>query len=280
MFSKLLLLTLVIVMFVFTCCHTNNKSRADLVFNDEKQNESSTEIKELIINDSVFPITVGKIYAIEGSEIIIREGPGGEFKGVVNKKASSHSNDIILSQVNNSTKVKILESSKNWSKIVVVDPDWLSETHLGWIENKYIKESYDEIIFQTLNKNFLIQLLDSIKNKQFIDSELHKLGFTETMNSIYLSSEKIESKGKHTFDILDVVKLVIFHTTDKKVYEKIYKELFHQITHREDLFEDGYTGQRFIGKQYSFDALTPVNGINAKKNNYYDIYVYRTAKKR
>lgn len=274
MYSKLIFWTFILGISLFISCQTKNTNQSDSPSSGQNKNEESTSN----IEDSIFNLTVGKIYAIDGAEIIIREGPSEEFKGVINQKASNLLNKTIFANVDHSTKVKVIEMNNKWSKITVVEPDWLTDTHIGWIENKYIQESYDEIIIQTLNKKFFTLLLDSIDNKEFIDNELYKLGFTESLNGIYISSEKIEKKGKHVFDVLNVVQLVIFHTSDSNLYEYTLKELTKKVKHSETFFEKGYAGQRFTEKEYSFDALTPINGVNAKSNHYYDIYVYKTKK--
>lgn len=79
-----------------------------------------------------------KIFGIKGEDIVIRKGPGEKFDKIINKKATEALHKTQYATVDNSCKVREDDIKDRWSKIVVVDPDWLSESHQGWIETKYI----------------------------------------------------------------------------------------------------------------------------------------------
>lgn len=77
-------------------------------------------------------------YHIKGSEVYIRKGPGLDYEKIINKKASEVTHKTHYLQVDNSTTVYIDSTLGVWSKIRVATPDWLSYSHRGWIQTKYI----------------------------------------------------------------------------------------------------------------------------------------------
>lgn len=85
------------------------------------------------------------IYTIKGEDIAIRTGPGKNYDKVVIKKTSDIMHETVYATVDFSVKVREDETNNDWSKITVVEPDYLSESHQGWIETKYIaKEQKSE----------------------------------------------------------------------------------------------------------------------------------------
>jgi hypothetical protein len=119
------------------------------------QNNSRTESQ---INKKVDDETVSKppkIYGIEGEDIIIRKGPGEKYEKLINEKATKALKTTQYTQVDYSVKVIILETESTWSKIKVVDPESLSDTHIGWIPTKFIiKDTSDrEVKIENLDSN-------------------------------------------------------------------------------------------------------------------------------
>ena len=85
------------------------------------------------------------IYSIEGENIVIRVGPGENFDKLINKKATEALGETHYAQVDYTVKVIIEESKGDWTKIRVVEPEWLSSSHIGWIPtNKIIMDKKDE----------------------------------------------------------------------------------------------------------------------------------------
>ncbi|MCW0482871.1 hypothetical protein [Gaoshiqia sediminis] len=78
------------------------------------------------------------IYNIEGEDIVIRVGPGGNFDKLINKKATEALGETHYAQVDYTVKVIIEDTNGDWSKIKVVEPDWLSSSHIGWIPTRNI----------------------------------------------------------------------------------------------------------------------------------------------
>lgn len=88
--------------------------------------------------------TESKIFGINGEDIALRTTPEENGKKLVNEKATQAFGETHFCQVYYSTKVEVLETKNDWSKIKVVEPDWLSETHVGWIQSKYLISKEDE----------------------------------------------------------------------------------------------------------------------------------------
>ncbi len=62
----------------------------------------------------------------------------------INEKATQVLGETQYCEVDYSTKVEILETRGNWIKIKVVDPEWLSDSHVGWILSKYLVSREDQ----------------------------------------------------------------------------------------------------------------------------------------
>ncbi|MDO8991492.1 hypothetical protein [Daejeonella sp.] len=84
------------------------------------------------------------IYGIKGEDIVIRKGPGKKYDKIINEKATEAMHKTQYATVDYSCKVREDETKDGWSKIVVVDPDWLSESHQGWIETKHIIKTEEQ----------------------------------------------------------------------------------------------------------------------------------------
>lgn len=81
----------------------------------------------------------GKSYKINGSEINVRKGPGTNFKKIINKKASDIFKTTHYITVDNSVTVFEECSKGKWSKIRVTKPDYLSQSHRGWVASKFLR---------------------------------------------------------------------------------------------------------------------------------------------
>ena len=78
------------------------------------------------------------IYSIKGESIPIRKKPDEKAAKVINETATKVIGETQYCEVGYTTKVIILEKNNTWSKIKVVEPEWLSDTYIGWIPSKFI----------------------------------------------------------------------------------------------------------------------------------------------
>lgn len=94
------------------------------------------------------------IYNIIGKNVVVRSGPGENFDKIINKKATEALGETNYCEVDNSFRIIIEETKGEWSKIKVLEPDWLSETHNGWIPTANIQmDSNGAQITEALDKN-------------------------------------------------------------------------------------------------------------------------------
>lgn len=116
---------------IIICCQSSLKND-----NLDRDSLSKTNLDEIPKSNSIF--------GIEGEEIVIRKGPGNEFDKLVNQKATEILHKTQYASVDYTCKVEAIEEKNGWTKIIVVEPNWLSESHQGWIETKYILKNKNQ----------------------------------------------------------------------------------------------------------------------------------------
>lgn len=84
------------------------------------------------------------VYDIKGENIFLRDGPGKNYKKIVNQKATDIIGETQYIQIDYTCTVSVEEEKNDWAKVRVVDPSYLSETHYGWIPVKNIVKSRDQ----------------------------------------------------------------------------------------------------------------------------------------
>lgn len=72
----------------------------------------------------------------ERSEIF--QSPNSKEK-VLNHKATNALGETTYCEINRECIVKILDGEDEWVKIQVIDPDWLSDSHVGWVKKSCIE---------------------------------------------------------------------------------------------------------------------------------------------
>ena len=92
------------------------------------------------------------LYTINGEGIAIRTGPGKKYAKLINQEASDALNEKQYCIVDQSVKVEVLAKSSNWTKIRVIQPEWLSDTYIGWVPSEVL------ISPQDLDKKTTIEL--------------------------------------------------------------------------------------------------------------------------
>lgn len=115
-----------------------------LFFSCSQNNRKTTPVQRI---EPTVVETITKspeIYGIKGENIVIRNGPGEKYEKLINVKASEALGKTDYITVDYSVKVIIQETNGDWSKIKVVVPDWLSNTHIGWIPTKCILKTNTE----------------------------------------------------------------------------------------------------------------------------------------
>ena len=149
--------TLLVVSLFYSCSNEKNESNLE-------SNSLSIEVQG---QNEI------EIFGIDGSDIPIRTNPSKKSEKLVNQKATTYSGKTEYCIIDRSVKVKSLEESGTWTKIKVITPEWLSDSHIGWIETKYLlKEDGEE-----KQDNF------SIKNN---DYEIIKTDHNNAVENFYI----------------------------------------------------------------------------------------------
>ena len=86
-----------------------------------------------------------KTYKVNGSGINVRSGPGTNYDKIINQKASSILKKNIYVTIDNTVTVLEECTQGKWSKIRVTDPDWLSNSHRGWVLSKFLRKKQTDV---------------------------------------------------------------------------------------------------------------------------------------
>ncbi|MDR0419100.1 MAG: hypothetical protein LBH34_02675 [Prevotellaceae bacterium] len=121
-----------------------------------------------------------------GKGIVIRVGAGENFDKLINKKASEMLGYTDYCTIDYSVKVIVEETQGDWSKIKVVSPSHLSDSHIGWVPSNVIdceehdysqkldKSSYDIITTDHNNavQNYYILIKEKFDQKSLTEFAL------------------------------------------------------------------------------------------------------------
>lgn len=80
-----------------------------------------------------------KTYKITGSDIPVRKGPNKKSAKIINEKATKILKKTHYITVDNTVTVREECSNGKWSKVKVTEPDYLSSSHQGWIQSKFLR---------------------------------------------------------------------------------------------------------------------------------------------
>lgn len=130
-----------------------------------------------------------KVYKIKGEEIVIRTGPGNDFDKLINQKATQSLGKTHYAQVDYTVEVVIEATEGEWSKIKVVNPDWLSNSHIGWIQTKHI----------------LMEGGNKVKNHEKLDPNSYEIFKTEHNSQVQNFHVLIKSEGFNKETIHDLI---------------------------------------------------------------------------
>ncbi|BET59162.1 hypothetical protein [Geobacter sp. 60473] len=86
----------------------------------------------------------GQTYKVTGSDISIRKGPGKKFDKLINQKATSILKRTQYTTIDNSVTVYEECTQGGWSFVKVTEPDWLRESHIGWVQSTALRKPKKE----------------------------------------------------------------------------------------------------------------------------------------
>lgn len=130
-------------------------------------------------------------------------------------------------------------------------------------------------VADSIDIEFLISLLDSINNDEFVDNKLYSLDFFEKTNGYYVSDQRVGQYPKHWMDVTKFAGIISFHTADSVFWDKLRQEL--KTYGKQEQFKEGsYEGTRYVDSIYTFESLRPTNGVDLADHTTFDIYVFKT----
>lgn len=82
----------------------------------------------------------GKTFKVNGDENILRASPSDSGQKLVNEKATAILKKTMYLTIDNSTTVLEECTKGEWSKVKVLEPDWLRATHIGWVKASVLRK--------------------------------------------------------------------------------------------------------------------------------------------
>jgi hypothetical protein len=74
-----------------------------------------------------------QIYKVNGNDNILMSAPGGLGRKLINKKATTVLGSTHYQTLDYSVTVREECNESGWSKVRVTDPEWLIDSHMGWV---------------------------------------------------------------------------------------------------------------------------------------------------
>lgn len=88
-------------------------------------------------------LITGSQYNVIGTGINVRKGPGTNFDKIVNQKATDILKSTQYISIDDTTVVFEECINGEWSWVRVVQPDWLQDSHRGWVLSKFLDKGQD-----------------------------------------------------------------------------------------------------------------------------------------
>lgn len=218
---------------------------------------STNDIDNYTLSTNTVEQPSNKIYSIDGEDIAIRTIPDEKAKKLINEKATKALGETQYCKVDYSTKVEVLETKNNWSKIKVVEPEWLSESHVGWIPSKYLisKSEEEKQSLRKLNpKEYEIMKTEHKPAVQNFHVLLTHLNFDK--NYVYQFVKQFRKENctmncnVYVYDTKSVLSLVDLYPLMGKNYIKLADHFVSMSTFDAPEVRDWYPYQDFKYKEY------------------------------
>jgi len=184
--QKITFLLIISISILINCNKSNNIKINNLDTLNLKNNNIISSSKINGLNDSDIS---HEIYEIEGESIIVRNGPGKNYNKLINQKATDMIGETQYIKVDYTCRISVEEESNGWAKIKVVDPDYLSATHQGWIPLKYIVKNTHQANSVKLSE-LEYEIISISKNNNNNNSENY---------NIYLDVRNLSKKDLFSF---------------------------------------------------------------------------------
>lgn len=175
-------------------------------------------------------------YAISGSGINVRKGPGSKFEKIINKKATKALKRTHYIQVDHTTTIHEHCRKDGWSYIQVIEPREFQQSHRGWIASRFLRAiEKDSAGFRTFKEEDFLWDKNTFPYKSIIIAGVNKIHRENRHckiidpSSAYLSASK-STPGKPVFFVTcgDGAKVFnVWFSEDDLKSEKVLKAASH-----------------------------------------------------
>ncbi len=76
---------------------------------------------------------------VNGSDVVLRSAPNSKSEKLINQKASQILKTIHYLTIDNTVTVVEECTQGKWSRVHVKEPDWLQESHIGWVQSSSLR---------------------------------------------------------------------------------------------------------------------------------------------
>lgn len=234
---------IIVVVFMLFACTENKRNRT---YNNENSVISVKENTKKKKKPKTFDLNKDKIY--------LKKMPQKNADNIINEKATKALGTVDYITVDRSRKVVILEQKDQWSKIKVVDPDWLSETHKGWILSKHIimenkvleklpPKTYE--ILKTEEMPTVITYHILIKLKKYNEEKIYD--FIQRFRNEYCTDDKCNVM---IYDSKSILNLINKKPLEGKDYIKLADHFVSMSSFDSPNSQMWYPFQDFLYKEY------------------------------
>lgn len=81
----------------------------------------------------------GQTLRVIGSDVVLRSAPNSESEKLINQKATQIFKTTQYLTIDNSVTVVEKCTQGEWSRVRVKDPDWLKNSHIGWVQSSSLR---------------------------------------------------------------------------------------------------------------------------------------------
>lgn len=213
-------LLLIFGFFLFISCKKSNdniNNNLDILsLNDDN------EIDSLKMYGFENPGLENTTYDIKGEKIFLRDGPGKNYKKLINQKATDVIGETQYMQVDYTCTVSIEEEKNNWAKVRVADPSHLSATHYRWIPLENIMKGKDQVSKVNLSQleyDIISTTENNVSKNYNIYLNINNLSKDEISNFIKQFREKNCSVCTISiFDTKSIKKLINIYPLNQNEY--------------------------------------------------------------
>ncbi len=118
----------------------------------------------------------GQTFRVNGDEVFIRAAPSENSEKLINQKATQMLKKTQYLMIDNSVTVTEECSKDGWSRIRVKDPDWLQNSHIGWVQSAALRgKKVDTSGYEEFTEADLIWSEKSLPHKNVLVAGVNKV---------------------------------------------------------------------------------------------------------